>query len=97
MVAFLVGPTGNMNVFLGISSVLSRSCLSSSGAALDVPPKSKKAYWCAFLFVDLCAQCVATLLVGWPSAIAIMAISPLVWYSCVFSSCSLTRQASRDQ
>jgi hypothetical protein len=97
LVAFPVGPSGNMNIFLDMSLVSLRSGSSSSGAALDVAPKSKKAYWHAFLFANLLAQCAATLLVGWPSAIAIMATYPLVWCSCACSSCSLTRQASGDQ
>ena len=72
------GPSvGNMNVFLDISPVSSRSCSSSSGAAPDVAPESKKAYRRNFLFANLCAQCVATLLVGWPSVLAHMAISLL--------------------
>ncbi len=76
LVAFLVRPLGNMNVFLDISLVLSRACLSSSGAAPDIAPKSKKAYRHAFLFVNLHGQCAATLLVGWPSVLANMAIPP---------------------
>jgi hypothetical protein len=96
LVAFPVRPLGNMNVFLNILLALSRSCLSSYGAALDVAPESKKAYWHAFLFVNLRAQCAATLLVGWSSVLANMAISPLVGYSCACSSCSLARQASGD-
>ncbi len=64
LVALPVRPSGNMNVFLDILPVLSRSCSSSSRAALDVAPESRKAYRHAFLFANLRAQCAATLLVG---------------------------------
>ncbi len=59
LVAFLVHPSGNMNVFLDILPVSSRSCLSFSGASPDVAPESKKAYRHDFLFVNLRAQCAA--------------------------------------
>jgi hypothetical protein len=97
LVAFPVRPLGNMHVFMEILPVLLRSCLSSSRAAPDVAPKSKKAYWHDFMFANLHAQCAATLLVGWPSVLASMAISSLVGCSCACSSCSSTRQVSGDQ
>ncbi len=75
----------------------SRSGASSSGAAPEVAPESRKAILLDFLFASFRAQCAATLLDGIPLAIANMAISTLVVLPDDDSSCSLTRQASGDQ
>jgi hypothetical protein len=60
LVAFPVHPSGNMNIFLDILPVSSRSGSSSSRATPDVAPKSRKAYHHAFLFANLRTQCAAT-------------------------------------
>jgi hypothetical protein len=96
-VAFPVRPSGNMKVFWDGCPVLSRSGGSSSGAAPEVAPESRKANLLDFLFCSFCTQCAATLLDRIPLAVADMAILTLVVLSDGDSSCSLAGQASRDQ
>ncbi len=89
--------SGNMKVFWDGCPVSSRSGVSSSGAAPEVDPESRKANLLDFLFCSFCAQCTTTLLDGIPLAIANMAISTLVVLPDDDSSCSSTRQASGNQ
>jgi hypothetical protein len=77
-VAFPVCPSGNMNVFRDGCPVSSRSSGSSSGAAPEVAPESKKANLLDFLFCRFCAQCAAILLGGFPVTISDMAFLMLV-------------------
>ncbi len=95
-VAFPVHPSGNMKVFWDGCPVSSRSSASSSGAAPEVAPESRKVNLLDFLFCSFYAQCTTTLLDGIPLAIADMAIPTLVVLSDGESSCSSAGQASGD-
>ena len=106
-VSFPVRPSGNMNVFLDGCLVSSRSGLTSSGAAPDVAPESRKATCFSLLMLNCCARCNSSLLGGIPLPMADRAVSMLAGESdcgsfgagvadCGFS-CSLTRQVSGDQ
>jgi hypothetical protein len=77
-VAFPVRPSGNIIFFLDGCPVLTRSGMSSSGAAPDVAPESRKANRLSFLLCNFRAQCAATSLMGLPVPIADMALSMLV-------------------
>ena len=77
-VAFLVRLLGNMNVFLDGCPVSSRSGLTSSGAAPDVAPESRKATHLSLLMLNFCAQCNSGLLGGIPLPMADRAVSMLV-------------------
>ena len=96
-VAFPVRPSRNMNVFWDGCPVLSRPGASSSGAAPEVAPESRKVNLLDFLFCSFYAQCTTTLLDGIPLAIADMAIPTLVVLSDGESSFSSTGQARGDQ
>ncbi len=77
-VAFPVRPSGNINVFWDGCPVSSRSGASSSGAAPEVAPESRKANLLDFLFCSFCAQCAAILLGEFPVTVADMAFLMLV-------------------
>ena len=106
-VAFLVRPSGNMNVFLDGCPVSSSSGSTSSGAAPEVAPESRKATRLSLLILNFCAQYYSCLLGGIPFPIADRAVLMLAGEFCCGpfgvgesdcgSSCSLTRQVSRDQ
>ncbi len=96
-VTFPVRLSGNMKVLWDGCPVLSRSGASSSSAAPEVAPESRKGNLLDFLFCSFCAHCATTLLDRIHLAIANMAISTLVVLPDDDSSCSLTRQASGNQ
>ncbi len=98
LVALQVCLSGSINVLLDVMPVSSRASSSSPGAVPKVAPVSRMPVFLARQLSIFRAQCAATLLTGLMCAIALIAQSILV-FSCGVSSssCSLTRQVSRDQ
>ncbi len=74
-VAFPVRPSGNIQVFSDECPVSSSSSLTSSGAAPEVAPESRKATCLSLLMLNFLAQCDSCLLGGIPLPIADRAVS----------------------
>ena len=74
-VAFPVRPSGNMKVFSDGCLVSSRYVSTSSGAAPDVAPESRKATRLSPLMLNFRAQCNSSLLGGIPLPMADRAVS----------------------